>query len=72
MEDLSPDELKLEFSKKVNNMVSEIADFAYFRYNFLIYKLVKRGLVKVTDLAEATGLSRERIYKIISKFDEKL
>jgi len=49
----------------INQMYSLIGKLANLKYHHLIYKLLKRGHVKMRDMVEDTGLSESRIYKII-------
>ena len=54
--------------QKITNYLQRIANY---RYHLLIYKLVKKGSVKIIDLAEASGYTRNNIYRIVDAFDSK-
>ena len=55
----------------LNKMYSQMSHLMMYKYNLLIYRLVRNGYVKQEDLERATGLTRQRIYQIVKNFEEK-
>ena len=53
---------------KVTNYLQQLANY---RYHLLIYKLIKKGRVKMKDLAEDSGYTVDNLYKIVDAFDAK-
>lgn len=71
MEDLSEiDELLSNLPNKLNEMWGIITKMANLRYQLLIYKLLRRGHVKMIDLENDTGLSKQRLYSIVDQIDK--
>lgn len=56
----------------MNKLWSLITKMTNLRYQLLIYKLLKRGLITTVDLSVATNLSRERLYKIVDDVDKTI
>lgn len=54
-----------------NKLYGKITHMVNFKYNLLIYRLVKKGYVEIKNLEEVTGLSKQRIYKIVADFEGK-
>lgn len=63
--------LNEEISNTLKKNISYLSKLTYYRYQLLIYNLVKKGHVTVDNIAEDTGLSRARIYQIIEAFDKQ-
>ena len=55
----------------VNKLYGEISHMVNFKYNLLLYRLMKKGYVKIEHLQEITGISRQRLYQIINNFEER-
>ena len=64
------DNLISNLPNKLNEMWSIITKMANLRYQLLIYKLLKRGHVKMIDLETDTGLSKQRLYDIVGQVDK--
>lgn len=60
-----------EVQRYVNKLFSYTSHLVTFRYNLLIYRLLKRGYVKIGDLADATGFSTSRLYAIVALFEKR-
>lgn len=60
-----------EIWRGVNKLYSTIIHLVNYKYNLLIYRLVRKGYVKNKDLMDATGYSKARIYQIVSDFEQK-
>jgi len=62
---------KKERVATLNQLYRRLNEIDSIRFNLLIYRLVKKGFVSVTDLASCAGLTPNRIYQIINKFDQE-
>lgn len=60
-----------EIWQSINRLYSKISHMVNFKYNLLIYRLVKKSYVKIEHLEEVTGLSKQRISQIVNGFEEK-
>ena len=60
-----------EIWESVNQLYGKISHMVNFKYNLLVYRLVKKGYVKIEHLEEITGLTKQRIYQIVGGFEEK-
>jgi len=65
------DEVRTMILKEIGQIYSKVTSLVNYRFYFLIYKLIKTGKIGVSDMADATHLSRERIYQIIDIFEKK-
>ncbi len=66
-------DIDLELNKLpeiINQSFSLIGKLANLKYHYLIYKLLKKGHVKMKDVIEDTGLSETRIYQIIDSIEK--
>ena len=59
-----------EIWESVNSLYGKISHMVNFKYNLLLYRLMKKGYVKIEHLQEITGISRQRLYQIINSFEE--
>ena len=57
--------------KEILTIQTKIFELSFYQYRLLITKLIKKGYVRMVDIANATGYSRERIYQIIDEFERK-
>lgn len=64
-------EVQLEVWKQLNDMFSQLSYLVHYKHHLLMYKLVKKKVIKPDDLAEAAGYTKSRLYKIIADFEEK-
>lgn len=71
LDNLDPDKANKQLTDKLNDTYSLLSAFVNFRYDLLIYKLVKRGIVSMADMARETNTSIPTIRRIIEKFDEQ-
>lgn len=60
-----------EIWESINQLYGKISHMVNFKYNLLVYRLVKKGYVKMENLEEITGLTKQRIYQIVNSFEEK-
>jgi len=60
-----------EIWKGINIMFSKLSHLINYKYHLIIYRLVKKKYVKMSDLEDATGYSRQRIHQIISGFERR-
>lgn len=60
-----------EIWESVNQLYGKISHMVNFKYNLLLYRLIKKGYVKMDHLEEITGLTKQRIYQIINSFEER-
>lgn len=70
-DNLSEKEVTRDIWRSINDLYGKIAHLVNFKYNLLIYRLVKKGYVRMMDLEDATGLTKQRIYQIINSFERK-
>lgn len=61
-----------ELSNELNTAFSKISKLSNFKYNLLIYKLVKKGLISKADMAREAGVSETRIYEILNDVEKQL
>lgn len=71
-EETDPKIVNQEIREQLNQTTSLMQRYFNYRYNLLIYSLIKNNFVTVGDLEKATGFTRQWIYKIIDAFDKKL
>lgn len=64
------EEMISKFPEKLQELWSLITKMANLRYHLLIYKLLRKGHVQITDLVEDTGLTKQRLYDIVDKVDK--
>lgn len=60
-----------EIWDSVNQLYGKISHMVNFKYNLILYRLIKKGYVKLEHLEEITGLTKQRIYQIINSFEER-
>lgn len=64
-----------ELTQKLQNDIHKVTNYlqkvANYRYHLLIYKIMKKGRMKVKDLAEDSGYTIDNLYKIVDTFDAK-
>lgn len=59
-------------TKKIEELQQELRRYNNYRYNLLLYKIIKSGKISTVDLSEITGHSRMHLYNITDIFDKKL
>ena len=64
MED--PSSITQSFAQAFNDACKNLSLLSSYRYNILIYNLVKRGLVSREDIAQCAGISPTKVSNIIS------
>ncbi len=57
--------------ESVNKLYGKISHMVNFKYNLLVYRLIKKGYVKIGHLEEITGLTKQRIYQIVNDFEAR-
>lgn len=67
---INPDEINKKAWEGLNAMYSHVSRLVNFKYNLLLYKLLKRGHTTMENLAHDTGLTRERLYKIVESVEK--
>lgn len=72
MDEVTPSELNTKLQDDIKKVTSYLNQIANYRYHLLIYKLVKNGHVKIKDLVEDCGYSKQNIYNIVDTFDSKV
>ncbi len=60
-----------EIWKSLNQIYSKVSHLVNYKYHLIIYRLVKKGYVKIKDLEDATGYSKQRIYQIVNEFERR-
>lgn len=70
-ENINPSEINQKIQEDINKVIKYLQKIANFRYHLLIYRLIKKGHVKMKDLAEDSGYSTQSIYRIVDTFDSK-
>lgn len=61
-----------ELSNKLNESFSTLAKLSNYKFDLLVYKLVKKGLIKKSDMATAIGISEVRLYEKLAQFEKSL
>ena len=56
----------------LNKTFKETSHFFNLKYKILIYNLLKNGHVRIVDLVADTGLTKERLYKIVDDIEKFL
>lgn len=69
LKDADSSELNQRIQEDIDKIIRYLQKIANFRYHLLIYKLAKKGHVRIKDLAEDSGYSTQTIYRIIDTFD---
>jgi hypothetical protein len=64
-EGITHEEVKEKATKTFEQLISVLSIVTNFKYNLLIYRLLKRGHVSIDHLIQDTGLSNSGIRKII-------
>lgn len=72
LDGIDPENINKETWNKVNTLFGEISTLTNFKYHLLIYKLIRMEIVGTNELSRVTGLSNERISKIVTSFGEKM
>lgn len=65
--DFQDNENKERAVESLNRLFKETTRYFNLEYKLLIYRLLKRGHVKLANLVEDTGLSTTRLYQIIDE-----
>ena len=60
-----------EIWKSLNSLYSRISHLLNYKYHLIIYRLVRKGYVKMSDLEDATGYTRQRIHQIVTEFEKR-
>ena len=60
-----------EIWQSINQLYGQISHMSSFKYNLLLYRLIKKGYVKLEHLEQVTGLTKQRLYQIIDSFEKK-
>ena len=60
-----------EIWKSLNTLYSRISHLLNYKYHLLIYRLAKKDNIKMGDIEDATGYTRQRIHQIINAFEER-
>ena len=55
----------------INKLFSYISQLVNFKYHLIMYRLLKKGYVKPSQLAEVSGYSRQRLNKIVNDFEKR-
>lgn len=55
----------------INELYGKIGHLVNFKYELLIYKIVKGRHIKVKTLKQITGLSRQRLHQIVAGFEQR-
>lgn len=61
-----------ELSDKLNESFSLIAKLSSYKFDLLVYRLIKKGLIKKSDMANAIGISEVRLYEKLAQFEKSL
>mgnify|MGYP001616042971 CR=1 FL=1 len=69
-EETDPKVINQEIWNQLNKIVSYTNRLMTYRYNLLLYRLLKNGHVRMVDLEKDTGLSNVRLYKIVEAFEK--
>ena len=70
--DLTAEQISEKFQTQLNECFATLTKVAQFRYNYLVYRLLKKGLISKSDLAREAGITEKTIYRILDKVDEQL
>ena len=54
----------------LNKLFKETSQYFNLEYKLLIYRLLKKGHAKVSDLSEDSGLSTTRLYQIVDEVNK--
>mgnify|MGYP001598302600 CR=1 FL=1 len=71
-DETDPKIVNQEIRDQLNQVTSLTQRYFNYRYNLLIYILVKNNFATTNNLEKATGFTRQWIYQIIDAFDKKL
>ena len=71
MQDQDSSDLNTKLQEDIQKVTNYLQQIANYRYHLLIYKLIKKGRLKIKDLAEDSGYSVDNIYRIVDAFDSK-
>jgi hypothetical protein len=55
----------------INLLYGHISHLVNYKYELLLYRIIKKRYIKIEHLEEVTGLSRQRLYQIVNAFEEK-
>ncbi len=72
LDKIDPDEVVKNLSNELNVSFSKIAKLSNYKFDLLVYRLVKKGLIKKSDLAKAIGISEVRLYEKLEQFEKSL
>ena len=68
---MESNELNNQVQENIQKVTNYLQKVANYRYHLLIYKLVKKGRVRIKDLAEDSGYTVDNIYKIVDAIGSK-
>ena len=66
-----PTKVTSKLAEEFNKSFKLLGTLVNYQRNLLIYRLIKKGLVNKTDIANEAGLSTTKIYDIINFFDQE-
>lgn len=70
-DNLDEKEVTRDIWTSINDLYGKISHLVNFKYNLLVYRLIRKHYVKIGDLEDATGLTKQRLYQIVNAFEEK-
>ena len=71
MDNIDEDEVSRDVWTSINGLYAKISHLVNFKYNLLIYRAIRGKYISQKNIARITGLSRQRISKIVNQFERR-
>ena len=71
LDNVDEKDAQADITKSIQKLQSYITHLSNFRFNLLLYKILKNRSMPATDLAKLAGLSPQRMYQLLHWFEDK-
>lgn len=71
LDDIDEKTINLDIRKDINELYKNISTLFNFKYQLLIYRLVRGNYISQENLAKVSGTSRQRINQIVENFESR-